>query len=162
MKKKIMALVAALATSSLMAGGDFQPKTVPVASIPAQNCNANKVYSEKDVDLMWQDAYYTDAEHGAFKREYSLGKAGTQSYAASYCQRLSYAGHMDWRLPTSEELTHVHRKEGQVFENFTDNDFWSSTPTERSKYYVVFPADAMIYARVAKQSNYIRCVRCTK
>ena len=157
-----MTLVAVCATSALMAGGDFQPEVVPVAAVPAANCNDNTVFKERDVNLMWQDAKYTDAEHGAFKREYSLGKAGTQSHAASYCQRLSYAGYMDWRLPTSDELSHVHDLEGQVFVNYTDNDFWSSTPTERSKYYVVFPADAMIFARSARQSNYVRCVRCTK
>ena len=162
MKKSIIAFVAVLATSSLMAGGDFQAEAVPVAAVPAQSCNKNTVFREKDVDLMWQDATYTDAEQSAFKREYSLGKAGTQSHAARYCQSLNYAGYLDWRLPTSDELAHVHNIEGQVFDNVTDNDFWSSTPTERNKYYVVFPADAMIYARAVRQSNYVRCVRCTK
>ncbi|SFV90323.1 hypothetical protein MNB_SV-4-357 [hydrothermal vent metagenome] len=55
----------------------------------------------------------------------------------------------------------IHHDAGQHFIHFRDRDFWSSTPAVEGKYYVVFPADAYRYARKAKESNYIRCVRCS-
>jgi len=160
MKNRVIAICVFFATSLLMAGGDFSPRLSKVSGIPAKVCQENRVYLEKDVDLMWQDQAYTDMEDGAFKREHSRGKAGSQRYAAKYCSRLNYAGYADWRLPTADELAHVHDKDGQVFSYFRDNDFWTSTPTAHQRYYVIFPADGMRYARSQRQSNYIRCVRC--
>ena len=145
----------------LMAGGDISTQLSTITQIPAKVCKENKIYIEKDVQLMWQDQVYTEAENGAYKRSKSIGKAGNHWHAVSYCARLNYAGYSDWRLPTSDELTHVHEHEGQVFSYFRDSDFWSSTPSVEGKYYVVFPADAMPYARIRSQSNFIRCVRCT-
>ena len=150
-----------MATGMLMAGGDMTPTLSNVAEVPVKSCNENKIYLERDAELMWQDQAYTEAENGAYKRHKSIGKAGTHGYATSYCSRLDYAGFTDWRLPTSDELTNVHNKVGQVFTYFRDSDFWSSTPTIENKYYVVFPADAIRYARPSSQTNFIRCVRCT-
>ena len=160
MKNTIIALCTFLATSLLMAGGNIATTLSPVSEIPAQSCKANKIYVEKDVQLMWQDQAYTEAEEGAYKRHKSIGKAGSHGHAVAYCSRLNYAGYTDWRLPTSDELTHVHHNQGQVFTYFRDGDFWSSTPTTENRYYVVFPADAIRYARSPRQSNFIRCVRC--
>ena len=160
MKKIVLALGLIVCTSLLMGGGDFRAEGSAVVDIPARACTENKIYLERDVQLMWQDQVYTDAEDGAVRRHQSIEKAGSHRHAMNYCQRLNYAGYSDWRLPTSDELTHVHSKEGQVFTYYTDNDFWSSTPTVEGKYYVVFPADAIRYARSPRQSNYIRCVRC--
>jgi hypothetical protein len=56
----------------------------------------------------------------------------------------------------------VHREPGQAFVNFRGSDFWTSTPAETGKYFVVFSADAYRYERKSTQSNYIRCVRCMK
>lgn len=150
-----------LLNALLIAGGNVSHKLSAVAEVPAQVCKENKIYIERDVQLMWQDQSFTEAENGAFKRHKSIGKAGTHRHASAYCSRLNYAGYSDWRLPTSDELVHVHYKKGQVFTYFRDNDFWSSTPTTSGKYYAVFPADAMRYARSPKQSNFVRCVRCT-
>ena len=144
----------------LMAGGNVNPNLSAVADIPNKICKPNKVYVEKDARLMWQDQAYVDAEDGAYKRYHSVAKAGRWNHAVNYCRRLNYAGYSDWRLPTSDELVHVHRKEGQVFTYFRDNDFWTSTPTTDVRYYVVFPADAYQYKRYKRESNYIRCVRC--
>lgn len=149
-----------LSTALLIAGGDAGTNLSNVADIPAKVCKENQVYIEKDVQLMWQDQAYTNAEEGAYKREHSIGKAGRWDHAKKYCERLHYAGYADWRLPTSDEMIHVHNKEGQVFTYFRDGDFWSSTPTREGRYYAVYPADAQQYPHQRKQSNYIRCVRC--
>jgi len=153
-----MALGMLMSTVFLMAGGDLSP-IEPVES--AKVCHEDLTYLEKDVNLMWQDQQYTDAEDGAVARSHNAGKAGTWNHAVSYCRSLYYAGYSDWRLPTSDELQHVHRIEGQVFTHFRDKDFWTSTPTTEAKYYVVYPADAYIYKRNRSETNFIRCVRCT-
>jgi hypothetical protein len=162
MKKIVILLGTFLVTSTLMAGGDVASVLPAVAAVPAKACKENKIYVEDDAQLMWQDQAYTEAENGAFKNQRSVGKAGSFTHAVSYCSRLNYAGYSDWRLPSSDELTHIHKKEDQAFYYFRDNDFWSSTPTTENRYYVVFPADAYRYARAKRQSNFIRCVRCTK
>jgi len=160
MKKSIITLGALFFTSVLMAGGDVSSKFPDVTAIPSHDCKADKVYIDRVQNLLWQDQAYTEAENGAFKREKSIGKAGNHAHAIRYCERLQYKGYADWRLPTSDELIHVHDKRGQVFTYFRDNDFWTSTPTTEGRYYVIFPADAIRYARSPKQSNFIRCVRC--
>ncbi len=160
MKKSLIGLSILLLSTLAMAGGDCVQNMSPVTAIPSSGCKENKIYVEKNVQLMWQDQAYTEAENGAYKRHKSIGKAGSHGHAAAYCSRLNYAGYADWRLPTSDELTHVHQDRGQVFTYFRDGDFWSSTPTTENKYYVVFPADAIRYARSPRQSNFVRCVRC--
>jgi len=160
MKERIIILGALLLTSLLMAGGDVSSGLSAVTAIPSHDCRADMVYRDRKQNLLWQDQAYTDAEDGAFKRHQSIGKAGSYAHAVRYCERLQYGGYADWRLPTSDELSNVHHPKGQDFTYFRDNDFWSSTPTTEGRYYVVFPADAIRYARSPRQSNYIRCVRC--
>ena len=163
MKKILMTLGLFCTTTLLMAGGDFTPTLPEVVAVDdTKPCKVNTVYKEKDAGLMWQDAKYTDAEDGAYKRNHSVRKSGTWGHAMSYCRNLNYGGYTDWRLPTSDELVHLHRKPGQEFNNYRDGDFWSSTPTTDVRYYVVFPADAYQYKRYKKESNYIRCVRCLR
>ncbi len=149
-----------LAASVAMAGGNIDPNLSEVADISAKSCKTYTVYKETDTKLMWQDAPYNDAEDGAYKRNHSVGKAGNWNHAVNYCRKLNYAGYVDWRLPTADELSHVHNKRGQVFKNHRANDFWTSTPTTENKYYVIYPADASQYKRNKRESNYIRCVRC--
>jgi len=162
MKKTVLTLWLFLSTALLMAGGNVTPSLPAVADIP-NSCYADKTYLEEAAGLMWQDQKYTDAEDGAYANERSVGKAGKWNHASNYCRRLNYAGYSDWRLPTSDELTHVHklRHEDQPFKYFRDKDFWTSTPTTEGKYYVIYPADAYPYKRYKKESNFIRCVRCT-
>ena len=160
MKKSVIAACMSMSAILLFAGGNVTPSLPAVVDIPAKAYKVDKVYIEKDAKLMWQDQVYVDAEDGAYKREHSEGKVGNQKHANNYCRRLDYAGFVDWRLPTSDELQHVHRKDGQVFSYFRGRDFWSSTPASQGKYYVVYPADAYRYEHKIKRSNYIRCVRC--
>jgi len=158
MKKSVLSLCLVLSTAFLVAGGDLSP----IEPVEAKKvCHKDLTYIEHDVNLMWQDQQYTDAEDGAVARSRNVGKAGTWNHAMNYCRSLYYAGYSDWRLPTSDELQHVHRIEGQIFSHFRDKDFWTSTPTTEGKYYVVYPADAYIYKRKKNETNFIRCVRCT-
>lgn len=157
--KKMLISSLVLSTALLMAGGDAVSNCTTVEGIPS-DCAKNTVYEETDTNLMWQDELYTDAEDGAVKNSRSSGKGGNLRHAMNYCNTLFYAGHSDWRLPTSDELQHVHEKDGQVFFNFRDGDFWTSTPAENGKYYAVFPADAFRYKYDTRDSNYVRCVRC--
>ena len=160
MSKPMIALWICLSTVALVAGGNINPHLSELAEIPNKICKKNKIYIEKDVNLMWQDQAYVDAEDGGYKRNYSVAKSGTWNHAIDYCRRLNYAGFTDWRLPTADELMHVHKKEGQPFVYFRGDDFWSSSPAIGNRYYVVYPADAYRYKRNKKQTNYIRCVRC--
>jgi len=159
-------LIALSLVSLLYAGGEVIAPLSDVTAINAslntrlKSCKTKKVYVEKDVKLMWQDKAYTNEEDAAFKREQSKGKVGSWQYAMNYCNGLYYAGYSNWRLPTSDELMHIHNKLGQAFVYSRSLEFWSSTPSISKKYYVVFPPDAMRYKRPEKQSNYIRCVRC--
>lgn len=144
----------------LYAGGDTFGQVSSVSSLPLQNCKLNKVYTEKDAELMWQDQVYTDAEDGAYQRNHSVGKVGSWNYATNYCAGLDYQGYDDWRLPTADELSHLHHKAGQPFFYYRGEDFWTSTPTTKNKYYVIYPVDAYRYKRDKNKSHYIRCVRC--
>ena len=164
--RKVLISSALLSAVLLMAGGKLAPtdipELVPAVEAPADDCSKNTVYTDEVTGLMWQDEAYTDAEDGAFKNNGTAGKAGNFQHAKNYCDSLYYAGHSDWRLPTSDELMELHRKPGQVFTNFRGSDFWTSTPALTGKYFVVYPADAYRYERTATDSNYVRCVRCTK
>ena len=161
MKKAVIQFGMVMMTAYLTAGGNIVPsRHIPMMATPTLPCYTEKVYYDEKRGLMWQDAPYTDAEDGAYSRERSLGKAGTFQHAMLYCRQLNYAGYLDWRLPTADELMAVHKDPGQHFTYFRDKDFWTSTPTTGRKYYVVYPADAYKYKRRKRQSNYIRCVRC--
>ena len=160
MKKVLISACISMLTTLLMAGGNTSASIPAVAEISNVPCKTNKVYVEKDTKLMWQDQAYTDAEDGAYKRGHSVGKAGTLSHARNYCRALNYAGYNDWRLPTSDELSYMHDAQYNPFTYSRGSDFWSSTPSTDTRYYTVYAADAQIYKREPKQSNYVRCVRC--
>jgi hypothetical protein len=138
--RKVLVSTVLLSAVLLMAGGKLAPEDIPEL-VPAIETPANDC---------------------AFKNNGNAGKAGSFQHAKNYCNTLYYAGHSDWRLPTSDELMHLHRKPGQVFINFRGSDFWTSTPAVTGKYFVVFPADAYRYERKTSESNYVRCVRCAK
>jgi hypothetical protein len=152
--KAVIAVSAAVA-SLVWAGGGVAP--APKAAVP---CHVQKVYVDTENHLMWQDEAYTIKEDGAYARGRTYGKVGSHAYAVRYCENLNYAGYNDWRLPTADEMSDMHRKAGQLFSYYRDGDFWTATPTTKGRYYVVFPADAYRYKRNPRRSYYIRCVRC--
>ena len=158
MKSALIAVGMVMSFGVLNAGGNVSP-VAPIAE-PSTHCGSNDVYVENNTNLMWQDQAYTNQEDAAYKREHSHGKAGSWKHAMRYCQSLDYAGYRDWRLPTADELSHMHRHFGQLFKHYRGDDFWTSTTTVENKYYVVYPVDAYLNKRHPNQSNYIRCVRC--
>jgi len=160
MKKLIIICGVVCLNLGLYAGGDANTCVSQSIGIDSPLCKPDKVYNQRNAQLMWQDQSYTEAETGAYKRNNSVGKAGSWNYAKDYCMALDYQGHSDWRLPTSDELQNVHREQGQVFTYYRTDNFWTSTPATENRYYVVFPVDAYQYKRSKKESNYIRCVRC--
>lgn len=145
------------------AGGliDVEPYTnyVSLDCTEKDGCYKNGVYLELDNELMWQDASYRDADDAAHVAEDSSCKAGNQSYAVDYCQALVYNGYSDWRLPSSDEMMHVSKKQ-RVFVDNRGADFWTSTQATAGRYFAVYTVDGYRYARQPIQSNYIRCVRC--
>ena len=156
--------VAIVAIVTMLFGGG-KNASVPLSPVinihdASCHCKPSRVVKQKNSCLMWQDEPYTNSEDGAYKRDYSVGKAGSYTHALNYCRSLIYAGFSDWRLPTAEEMEKMHDLRGSLFYHQRDGDFWTSTPSVEGKYYVVFSADAIRYKRRATQSNYIRCVRC--
>jgi hypothetical protein len=146
-----------------IAGGDINPYYEPYINSGSENCSSgcekDGVYIDKDAGLMWQDTMYDDNSDGAYKENRSACKSGNLSFAKNYCQSSSVGGYNDWRLPTSDEMMDISKKNG-VFKDNRGADFWTSTPAEHDKYYAVYTVDGYRYARDTKQSNYIRCVRC--
>ena len=159
MKKSIVISGVIFPFVLLLAGGNTKSGLSEIADLSVSDYKNYSVYIEHDTALMWQDAPYTDAEDGAYKRDHSVEKSGNWNHAINYCRKLNYGGYRDWRLPTADELSHVHRKTGQLFKNHRSGDFWTSTPSSMKRYYVVYPADGYRYERDKKESNYIRCVR---
>jgi len=161
MRMKYIKIGIFLGTIGAFAGGDIAPYYEPYIGIEdcSSGCRKDSVYIDKETGLMWQDVIYDDKSDGAYKRDKSACKAGSLSYAKNYCESSSMGGYYDWRLPTSNEMMALFEK-GKVFQDNRDADFWTSTPAEKNKYYVVYTVDGYRYARDPGQSNYIRCVRC--
>jgi hypothetical protein len=88
MKKLLVLLAAALLSTLVWAGGNVQTNLSSVAGIDKMPCKTDKVYIEEDTQLMWEDQLYTDAEDGAYKQNYSAGKAGNWRHAEAYCRTL--------------------------------------------------------------------------
>ena len=78
--------------------------------------------------------------------------------AAEYCEKLEYAGHDDWRLPTTQELMFIDNvsSENKVL------DLWSSTEdvkNESSAWILDFNRNWHIRNKENFRSAYFRCVR---
>jgi len=179
MKHQAIILSLLFTSSLLLGGGNIEPVQDTISTIDTPSTSSSTstlslpsialveevsksedlVYLQRSTGLLWQDEAYTDEEIAGFKREHSNQKAGNFGHAKQYCENLEYAGFTDWRLPTSDDLTGIYHNAVKVFRHNKENDFWSSTPTTRDRYYVVFPSDGMRYARSTRQSNFIRCVK---
>ncbi len=154
--------------SILIAGGDIAPIGENMDIVGADNSNYNEVsqttYSENLVyivrkkGLMWQDEKYFDEEEGAYKNGRSFGKAGDWNHAEMYCRSLDYAGYIDWRLPTVDELIDLHEYKTKLRYSKAV-DFWSSTPDKGINFWSVYTADGYSYSHKKSDFLYLRCVR---
>ncbi|SFV53231.1 hypothetical protein MNB_SV-13-423 [hydrothermal vent metagenome] len=179
MKHKAIILSLFLSSTFILGGGDIGGEAEVISTVPSISTSSSTstpslpdieiidsisdpddlVYKERSTGLIWQDQAYTEDENTAFKQERSYQKAGNFAHATQYCEGLDYAGYVDWRLPTSDELVHIYYHNSRVFTHTKEHDFWSSTASTRNKYYVIYPTDSLRYARSPRQSNMIRCVR---
>ncbi len=158
MKKIAIVALLIVTGATVMAGGNIIPSTSYKNA--DKSCKDDKVYVDYDENLMWQDASYGDAEDGAYKRNYSAGKAGKWKYAKNYCSSLFYGGYDDWRLPTIGEMVKVYDKK-LGFEHTIGTDFWSSTPSKGRTYWSLYAIiNGQPYAHESSDTQYIRCVRC--
>jgi len=163
-------VVSVLVGTLLIAGGDIAPvgenmDTINDAAYEAGNEDVSQTTYSKELvlikradKLMWQDEKYLDEEEGAYQNSRSLGKAGNWNHAQMYCRSLDYAGFIDWRLPTLNELMNLHEfKAGLQYSRVAD--FWTSTPDQGKNYWSVYTADGYSHSHNKDEFLYIRCVR---
>lgn len=119
---------------------------------------AKGVVIDPTFKLMWEDG----------------GKARITDYkgAKSYCEKLSYAGYSDWRLPTINELQSIIDDSKQhypalnrAFKYYNDDitSYWSSTIGAKDSSAAWFVAYGSGYTdgRYLSFRNRVRCVRQT-
>ena len=159
-------LIAGLFWSGLLvAGGDIAPIgenmdmiDVGYSETSQTTYSKNLIYIQRKEKLMWQDEKYMDDEEGAYQNHRSLGKAGNWNHAEMYCRSLDYAGYIDWRLPTVDELMNLHQYKTQL-QHSQAVDFWTSTPDKGINYWSVYTADGSAYSHKKNDFLYLRCVR---
>lgn len=84
------------------------------------------------------------------------GKFG-YNYAALKCARYKGNGYIDWFLPSSAELSELHRRRG-IVGGFTSGGYWSSTELDGSSAIAKkFDIDSVSSNKA--DSNYVRAVR---
>jgi len=84
----------------------------------------------------------------------------TYDKALVYCYTLAYAGKLDWRLPTSEDLKLIYKNKDK-FLYFASNYYWSSTTYAggSDSAWSVYFGDGYQYYNAKDNSYYVRCVR---
>lgn len=160
-----IAVIGALLGTLLVAGGDIGPVGENMDIIDAEyeevsqtTYDESLVLIKRRAKLMWQDEKYLDEEEGAYQNKRSLGKAGNWNHAEMYCRSLDYAGAIDWRLPTLDELMALHTK-AAGFKYSQATDFWTSTPDKGRNYWSVYTADGFSHSHNKDDFLYLRCVR---
>jgi hypothetical protein len=151
MKRSILVLITL--TGFLTAGGNIS--SIDTQNIPSMETST---FFDNDTGLMWQDSKYTDNEQMAKGDKRSFGKVGKWKYAKRYCQKISFAGYNNWRLPTKEELINVHKKMDTLY-NVIDSDYWTSTPVNSKEAWAVYPIAEEAFKHKISDTHYFRCVR---
>jgi hypothetical protein len=112
--------------------------------------------------LMWQDSYDT------------VKVRLDQPNAVKYCEKLSFAGFSDWRLPNREEyktIIDITRKKelkiDKAFKYILPENYWTSDRTWIRNfglygYYVYFKSGAIYYQNRTLYKKFVRCVRSLK
>jgi hypothetical protein len=110
------------------------------------------VVSDSLTGLMWQDG----------------GSSGTWNQAIDYCNGLSWANEVDWRLPNYMEFASVLNLSSttwnfwpEAFDSRPNNHYWTGTtlPSNTGSAYVVDMGDGIIDYVIKGISYSVRCVR---
>jgi len=104
--------------------------SLPIQIHSGEKNNRNKtVVVDSDTGIMWQK-----------KR---VGKKMNWSDAKSYCNKLSFEGHDDWRLPAKSELLHILGGCKKKTEKYLEGN--CNACKKSSKCSSMFPADMEWY-----------------
>jgi len=126
-----------------------------MSTLMADFVKKGDVVHDSERKLMWQDNAAVES------REMLYGEA------KSYCEKLSLAGHGDWRLPTVYELQSIvdlKRYDPAIQRGFhftASENYWSSTLYADDKdraWNVNFKSGSMEHNRHS-YDFYVRCIR---
>ena len=123
-----------------------------------QSISNQKVVVDNNTDLMWQQTIPTSTY--------------TWDNAVSYCNKLTYAGYSDWRLPTPHELLTI--VDNSKYDPAINTTYFPSTPSQNFWGYAGFTSYSGTYMRYevnfengnphytnAENTFFVRCVRGT-
>ncbi len=82
------------------------------------DASSDRVLTNEYTNLMWQDTSYTSEGD-------TPNDLITYEQAMNYCEKLSYAGHNDWRMPNVKELvttTSINMQADGIFENYSKSE----------------------------------------
>ena len=103
----------------------------------------------------------TDTSTGLMWQKKPDGKQRGWRKAKTYCNYLSLAGHLDWRLPRKAEMQGVIDREIKFDPYKNDHYYWTSSvyyPNQKYAWYASFK-----YGRMNNHSkgnrHWVRCVR---
>ncbi len=128
----------------------------------------SQIVTDNSTGIMWQDSENIKKPWVTQENYISGNYTDTSGdTAATYCKNLTLGEHVDWRLPTSDELYYLSDKGlekpsiDHAFQNITfDDSYWSSTASKTisKAWYVNF--DDGYKEDANKSSNFfVRCVR---
>jgi hypothetical protein len=130
--------------------------------------NGNGTVTDTKTGLIWVKNPHTDLS-AVFKSEMNWKDA------KAACEKLGFAGHKDWRLPTVAELFSIvdHTKDAEVNESAIDiavfpdtkcSWYWSSTPIAWSSGFAWFVAfgSGLVVGYGKGHGGYVRPVRASK
>ncbi len=131
---------------------------------------SENISAASDVLLDNQDGSVTDITTGLMWQRESDNAARTYNDAKSYCNNLSLASHLNWRLPSIKELTSIvdYRSDspaiGNVFAQSNSSTYWSNTQRAdmQAESRVVFFSTGRVNSSFKTNLALVRCVRYIK
>jgi hypothetical protein len=135
--------------------------TLPDGEFETQTIGGDEVVKDSVTGLMWQKRELKD----------NTDEIGSFEAALSYCEKLTYAGFSDWRLPNKNELTTLadygKYHPASAFPGMINRSFRTSTsnakksPTSddwKNAWYVTF-YEGVINFEGKSTADFVRCVR---
>ena len=135
--------------------------TLPDGEFETQTIGGDEVVKDSVTGLMWQKRELKD----------NTDEIGSFEAALSYCEKLTYAGFSDWRLPNKNELTTLadygKYHPASAFPGMINRSFRTSTsnakksPTTddwKNAWYVTF-YEGVVNFEGKSTADFVRCVR---